>query len=217
MVMLGDGSGKTVEARSNADLLDPDWFPDGTHIVMCRAPRNGVVLRMRLLIAAADGSSVVAVGPRGSSEPSVSPDATKIAFTRYTRKSRRNVWVMNADGTGVAQITTDGRSTAPSWSPDGSRIAFVRRVKAPNGSGQQRDIFVMNADGTGRKRLTDGARLEHAPTWSPDGTLIVFERTIYWDPGSSTDLWTIMPDGSNPTELLHTPGVYEQRPDWQAT
>ena len=46
-----------------------------------------------------------------------------IAFVRYraVRGSHRNVWVMNADGTGLTQITTDGRSSSPAWSPDGSQ------------------------------------------------------------------------------------------------
>ena len=47
------------------------------------------------------------------------------------------------------------------------------------------------------------------------GTLILFEQTTYWDQYSSTDLWTIMPDGSNRMELLDSPGVYELSPDWQ--
>ena len=74
----------------------------------------------------------------------------------------------------------------------------------------------MNADGTNRIRLTATRRFEYAPTWSPDGSLILFEQTTYWDQYSSTDLWTMAPDGSNRMELLDTPGIYELSPDWQA-
>ena len=217
MLMFADGSGKSVVRRSNQDLLGPDWFPDGAHIVMFR-DANGIASRTRMMIAATDGSNVIQVGPDGASSPSVSPDGTMIAFVQYRRDagSHRNVWVMNADGSDLTQITTDGRSSAPAWSPDGSQIVFLRRVKSPSDPWQQTDVFVMNADGTNQTRLTETRRFEYAPTWSPDGTLILFEQTTYWDQYTSTDLWTMMPDGSNRIELLDTPGVYEWSPDWQA-
>jgi TolB protein len=217
MLMLADGSAKSVVFRSRSDLYGPDWFPDGAHIVLSR-DANGILLRTRLMIAATDGSTFLTVGPRGASDPSVSPDGSKIAFTRYSRGpgGNWNVWVMNADGSGRTQITTDGRSTSPVWSPDGAQIVFVRRVKSPSDPWRQTDVFVMSADGSNRVRLTNSRRWEYAPTWSPDGTLILFEQTTYWDEYASTDLWTMMPDGSNRTKLLDTPGVHEYRPDWQA-
>jgi Tol biopolymer transport system component len=172
----------------------------------------------RLFVAAVDGSTLTQVGPDGGFEPAVSPDGSKIAFAQFTwdHGSRWNVWVMNADGSGLTQITTDGRSSAPAWSPDGSQIVFLRSVKSPSDPWRQTDVFVMNADGSSRTRLTKTRRWEHAPTWSPDGTLIVFEQTTYWDQYASTDLWTMTPDGSNRLKLLDTPGVYERWPDWQS-
>ena len=52
------------------------------------------------------------------------------------------IFVMNADGTEVRQLTNnDDRDVHPAWSPDGKHIAFVS-------DRDDSEIFVMNADGT---------------------------------------------------------------------
>ncbi len=217
MVMAADGSVQATVFESRTNILDPDWFPDAAHIVVCLEVGGKAVFR--LFVAAVDGSTRTQVGPDGAFEPAVSPDGSKIAFAQFTwdHGSLWNIWVMNADGSGLTQITTDGRSSAPAWSPDGSQIVFLRRVKSPSDPWRQTDVFAMNADGSNRTRLTKTRRWEYAPTWSPDGTLIVFEQTTYWDEYASTDLWTMTPDGSNRVKLVDTPGVYERWPDWQST
>src|SRR5256885_2251960 len=49
----------------------------------------------------------------------------KIAFTS-NRDGNDEIYVMNADGTGVTRLTNDPASDSqPAWSPDGSRIAFT--------------------------------------------------------------------------------------------
>ena len=67
----------------------------------------------------------------------------RIAFTS-DRNGDYEIFVMNADGTDVRQLTNNYGTNdwCPSWSPDGGRIAF--------GSGRDggSKIFVMNADGT---------------------------------------------------------------------
>jgi TolB protein len=75
---------------------------------------------------------------------------------------------MNADGTGVEQLTDDpGHDGAPSWSPDGTKIAFIsNRGGNPLVDGTLA-IYVMNADGTGVEQLTNDAAYDAA--WSPAG------------------------------------------------
>ena len=215
MIMAADGSDQKAILESTRDIVQPDWFPDETHILFCASALAGY----RLFEVGADGSALTPIGPTRSSEPAASPDGLSVVFARSQkdRSTRTDLFAMASDGSGLTRITSDARSSSPTWSPDGSLIAFIRRAKSASPGGLLAlDLFVMNADGSSRSRLTDTRRDEHAPNWSPDGTSIVFERNIYWDPGASTDLCTIAPDGSADTQLMETGGVWESSPDWQA-
>ena len=57
-----------------------------------------------------------------------------------------NIFVINADGTGLKNLTDSSRFAAdPSWSPDSKKIAY-----ATERPGQRIRMWVMNADGTER-------------------------------------------------------------------
>jgi hypothetical protein len=65
--------------------------------------------------------------PGGSFMPAWSPDGARIAFST-NRDGDLEVYVMNADGSGVANLTrnpgTDEGWAYPTWSPDGGSIAY---------------------------------------------------------------------------------------------
>jgi TolB protein len=130
-----------------------------------------------------------------------SPDGTKIAFTS-DRDGDAAIFVMNADGTGIQQLTNnDSTDSDPMWSPDGTKIAFAR------GKG----IFVMNADGTGIQQLTDPRRpkshdRDYDPVWSPDGTKMAFkglrDSTFGpWGPYGDTQIFVMNADGTGIQQL----------------
>ncbi|MBU1877410.1 MAG: DPP IV N-terminal domain-containing protein, partial [Chloroflexi bacterium] len=78
------------------------------------------------------------------------------------------LYVVNANGTGLRQLT-DGID--PSWSPPTGgqqRITFVR-WREPWG------LYVINADGTGERRINTDKHLR-GPAWSPDGSIIATLR-----------------------------------------
>src|SRR3984957_19805243 len=60
--------------------------------------------------------------------PAWSPDHSRIAFVS-DRDGNFQIYVMNADGSAVKQLTTGEEiNRAPAWSPDGKKIAFCRHT-----------------------------------------------------------------------------------------
>lgn len=100
-----------------------------------------------------------------------SPDGTKIAFIA-NRVGARQIYVMNADGTGLVRLTDHlVGNGAPAWSPDGRQIAFTSRRFGND------EIFVINVDGTELVNRTYHPADDAAPAWSPDGHWIAFTST----------------------------------------
>jgi hypothetical protein len=157
-----------------------------------------------------------------TTNPAWSPDGQRIAFTRsedvgeYTRLSADDVFVMDADGSDLKQLTADHvgvHSGQPAWSPDGTRIAFVRGASVPTtlivrpGS-----VFVMNADGSDVQRLTRGW-LDARPAWSPDGREIAFSRSKRVA-SSSRAIWVMDADGGHLRKLTHAATSLDGAPAW---
>ena len=141
-----------------------------------------------------------------SSTPAWSPDGSKIAF-HSDRGGNFDIYVMDADGSNVKQITDTsgatlggGDSTRPAWSPDGSKIAY-----SSNSGGRDWNVLVMDADGSNIKRLADRNSEDFRPEWSPDGSWVAFTS----DSDGTNDIYVVKPDGSELTQVNHTEGIHE--------
>src|SRR5207245_4827267 len=75
--------------------LDPDWSPDGTHIVFSSL-RSG---DRHIWTARADltGATPLTFGNALDERPAYSPDGREIAFVS-DRDGHRGVWLVNSDG-----------------------------------------------------------------------------------------------------------------------
>ncbi len=122
--------------------------------------------------------------------PAWSPDGKQIAFVSNRDGRQHNIYVMDADGGNVKQLTkeVDKFCYAPAWSPDGKKIVHMAR----NDSGGA--TMVMDADGSNSKKLADNC---WDPQWSPDGKKIVFTRIAT----NSFHIHVMNADGSNPKDL----------------
>jgi len=133
--------------------------------------------------------------------PSWSPEGNRIVYAsdlsdpdrpacEVNAKCSRDLFVINADGSGQVQLTSDtGNDWQPDWSPDGLSIVFIK----DNGDLFDGNVYVMSADGTNVMALTDTADGESQPKWSPDGTRIAFVRGH----GEAFSLYVMDADGSN--------------------
>ena len=132
------------------------------------------------------------------------PSASERAACR-PRCARSEIYVINADGSGLRRLTHNWKSDgAPVWSPDGRKILFLRSGWEPaNVSG---DVYVMNADGSDQRNLTRSAThpfaTDTAPSWSPDGRKILFvsSRT------RNGEIYVMNADGSGLLKLTRLKG-----------
>ena len=168
-----------------------------------------------LLVAACSGEAAPQrphSTPRTSTSPPT-PVGTRSAVTslsgRIVFDNFRDVWSINADGTGLTRLTgSPWPEFDATWSPDGTEIAF--RSERNNGDAE---IWLMNADGSGQHRLTRGL----SPAWSPDGSMIAYASPgdILCPPGRGprcTGISIMNADGSGQHRLPRTDGG--EYPSW---
>ena len=134
--------------------MSPDWSPDGTQIVFTRLD-----LSPEVWIVNTDGTNVRQLTHAQTFDvtPAWSPDGTQIVFSRENERisdielGKHGLWVVNADGTNLRQLT-EGKATSdlsPSWSPDGTQIMFTRQPEPF----QRYRLWTINPDGTNAQKL----------------------------------------------------------------
>ena len=150
----------------------------------------------QLYAMAPDGSGQrrLAVVDGDARGPRLSPDGRSIVYS-VSSGDAGAIHVMNVDGTGDRQLTTEGSTFGPAWSPDGAKIAFSSVHEG------EPDIWVMNADGTDIRRLTDDPASDWAVAWAPDGASISFNS----DRAGTFDLFRMDADGGHLVQLTTGP------------
>jgi dipeptidyl aminopeptidase/acylaminoacyl peptidase len=131
----------------------PAFSPDGKEIVYSGTLPN--TNTSGLFVSPTNGNGTVRVLTRDNGgSASWSPDGKRIVFQATDDGGNRQVYVINADGSGARKQLTNGKSNdgAPAWSHDGGSI-FWRSDQ----NGTQWAIYVMNADGSNPRKLIANA------------------------------------------------------------
>src|SRR5205807_9058575 len=90
--------------------------------------------------------------------PFFSSDGTKIAFERQV-VGLFQIFLMNADGTNVIQLTSASSNFSPAFSPDGTKITFFSDRDGND------EIYVMESNGANQTRLTNNILSDESPKW----------------------------------------------------
>jgi eukaryotic-like serine/threonine-protein kinase len=163
------GPGRAPFSVSAAGVLAYWPYPVGTSSALHWFDRNGHVS--------------VAVGtPALYAGFALSPDASRLAFSRAATNGGADVWVRDLTRGGESRLTFDGAAFIPQWAPDGTRIVFT-------GPGEKPPIklfikSVTNAAPAMSVGVSRGPNF--ASSWSGDGRTIV---SVRMDPAGRNDLW----------------------------
>lgn len=119
-----------------------------------------------------DGSRIVWRAHYPETEEEIA-DYRSLLEAGLIRPSTLEIYVMDADGSNVRQVTDNGAANfGPFWHPDGERIIFSSNQGDPEG--REFDLFLINADGTGQERITWTGDFDGFPMFSPDGRYLVW-------------------------------------------
>jgi TolB protein len=173
-VIKPDGSGEKQITHSASYKAGPSWSPDGKQMVfiLLKNPGSQTDPQPEIGIVNSDGTNEriltkddrtnSCVGSNGSrsflatandaNAPAWSPVDDRIVFWSGIENQYGQVWVMNTDGTGSAQLTEEcsrRNNDDPSWSPDGRKILFS------TGRSGRNELWVMDANGENEARVSD--------------------------------------------------------------
>ncbi|MDQ7787352.1 MAG: Tol-Pal system beta propeller repeat protein TolB [Thermodesulfovibrionales bacterium] len=152
-------AGKPAKLTSSYGIeVSPSVSPDGKYIAFV-SDKGG---SPQIYLMRKDGSDVRRLTYEGSynTSPSWSPKGDKIAFSGRTGGNQ--IFIINSDGTGLAQLTAQGNNEEPSFSPDGRYITFMSDRDGIKG------IYRMRANGEAQQRIIPKGMKASGPRWSPN-------------------------------------------------
>jgi eukaryotic-like serine/threonine-protein kinase len=177
-----------------ADDRNPTWLPDGSGLVFS-SDRDG---RAGIWKTDLSGGSAMRLTD-DAREPAVSPDGSRLAFTRPDSTSHYRIFVAPlADPAASCVVSANVPGTwshlGPAFSPDGRTLCFT----------DYHDLWLVDLDpgaGPGAfRQLTTGGTGDSQPTWSPDGRHVYFASRRE----GTLALWRVKAAGGEPERL--TPG-----------
>ena len=134
--------------------------------------------------------------------PAWSPDRARIVFESTRDGPDADIFVMQADDTGVVQRTrNDAYDGTPVWTPDGRFIVFTSERDG------NAELYRMRADGSEPVNLSRHPGADGHPRVGADGRLVYFKSNRSSDPATfalgtmdrahNHEIYTMTPDGKD--------------------
>jgi TolB protein len=143
-----------------------------------------------------------------NSEPRLSHDGTRIAYTSNPGPGKYDIYIMNSDGSNKHRLLKQdfGYNWAADWSPDNSTLLFSSNI---SGKAQ---LYTVSVDGDAPKQIMSSPGNSFLGTWSPDGKRIAF--TSDQIDGITNQIYVMTADGSGVKQLTNTSREDNSAPSW---
>ncbi|MBI3786752.1 MAG: PD40 domain-containing protein [Ignavibacteriales bacterium] len=120
-------------------------------------------------------------GPAFDVQPRFSPDGKKISFTS-DRDGIDNLWIMNADGTKLQQVTKEKERQVNNavWTPDGQYLIGRKHYRNTRSLGAG-EMWLYHISGGGGLQLTNRRNWQQdagEPNISPDGRYLYYSEDV---------------------------------------
>ena len=192
---------------------DPALSPDGTK--MAYVTRYGGNLEVAVMELKSSKRRLLTFSPGGDSnlDPTWSPDGSQIAFASDRNGEFFDIYIMDADGTNVTNMTDSLRrdDVSPDWSPVSQKIVFT---SSPVGSDDE--VYLLDVNTRTQRRLATASTIAANPKWSPKASRIAYLATEWPDIemlARDTAIWRVKADGTN-LEALVTTGETHLQPTY---
>jgi TolB protein len=156
IVPSAGGPARSLSRGRGGDVANAAWSPDGKLIAYdYRRPGFGT---REISVVGLDGSRPRQVTRLRavSTQPSWSPDGSRLAFQSDIHGGHVEIYSIGRDGRGLRRETRSAIDTIdPAWSANGRKIAFSR------------DGAIWTVDRAGRERKLTSAGNDSNPTWRP--------------------------------------------------
>ena len=134
-----------------------------------------------------DGSLIVFRASRPKTEKELT-DYNELVDSGLVRPTALEIFIMNADGSGMKQITNFGKASfAPFFHPDGKRIIFSSNINSK--SGRDFDLYLINIDGTGFEQVTFNETFDGFPMFTHDGEKLIFASNRFHKKDGDTNIF----------------------------
>ena len=135
----------------------------------------------------ADGSKIVFRASRPKTEKDLA-DYNDLVVNGLVRPSTLEIYIMDADGSNITQITNYGKASfAPYFKPGMKQIIFSSNINSE--TGRDFDLYLINIDGTGLEQVTYNKTFDGFPMFTRDGKHLVFASNRFNQKQGDTNIF----------------------------